>query len=150
MFHDAPFNPEDYDYPRAVDAPEPDADGLLIVHWLGTSDHAEAGQLLFGAREAGSIMPRPGLLGRLVYSLRHGCWLRLDERGIWRMEAKARVRTLAEEQARQPGKPVTWHAGHTVDGDNLAALLPEHSTCNQSAGATAGNLSRSTKGNRWW
>ena len=98
MFHDAPWNPDDYDYPRAVDAPEPDADGLLIVHWLGTSDHAEAGQLLFGAREAGSIMPRPGLLGRLVYSLRHGCWLRLDERGIWRMEAKARVRTLAEEQ----------------------------------------------------
>lgn len=60
------------------------------------------------------------------------------------------ARTLAEEQARHPGKPVTWHAGHTVDGDRLAALLPEHSTCNQSAGATAGNLSRSTKGNRWW
>jgi len=59
-------------------------------------------------------------------------------------------RTLAEEQARQPGKPVTWHAGHTVDGDNAAPLLPEHSTCNTSAGATAGNLSRLTKGNRWW
>jgi hypothetical protein len=59
-------------------------------------------------------------------------------------------RTLAEEQARQPGKPVSWHAGHTVDGDNTAPLLPEHSTCNTSAGATAGNLSRLTKGNRWW
>lgn len=59
-------------------------------------------------------------------------------------------RTLAEEQARQPSKPVSWHAGHTIDGDNTAPLLPEHSTCNTSAGATAGNLSRLTKGNRWW
>ena len=59
-------------------------------------------------------------------------------------------RTLAEEQARQPGKTVTWHAGHTVDGDNTAPLLPEHSTCNTSAGAIAGHAARTTKGNRWW
>lgn len=59
-------------------------------------------------------------------------------------------RTLAEEQARMPWKRITWHAGHTVDGDNSAPLLPEHSTCNTSAGASAGNTARTTKGGRWW
>jgi hypothetical protein len=86
------------DYPAAVDAPSPDGDGLLPVRWNGgTADHAAAGRMLFGEREAGSIMPRPGQLGRLVYSLRHGCWMRLDDLGIWRMEPKARVRTMSEE-----------------------------------------------------
>jgi hypothetical protein len=97
--------PWDYDpsmfsdsYPEAMATPAPGADGLIRVEWNGgTADHAAAGRMLFGEREAGSIMPRPGALGRLVYSLRHGCWMRLDDLGIWRMEPKARVHTMAEE-----------------------------------------------------
>jgi hypothetical protein len=59
-------------------------------------------------------------------------------------------RTLAEEQRLVPWKRVAWHAGHTVDGDNSAPLMPEHSTCNQRAGAMAGNLARNPKVARWW
>lgn len=58
--------------------------------------------------------------------------------------------TLAEEQGRNPTKTIIWHAGHTVDADNSAPLLPEHSSCNTSAGATAMHLARTGGGNRWW
>jgi len=95
MFQD--FGP--IDYPDAVapgEGVEVDDDGLILVDWPA-SDHAEAGRLLFGERGQDGILPHPGALGRLVYSLRHGCWLRLDDVGIWREEPKARVRTMAEE-----------------------------------------------------
>ncbi len=36
----------------------------------------------------------------------------------------------------------TWDAGHLRDGDPTSPLLPEHSSCNRSAGATAGNRRR--------
>lgn len=42
-----------------------------------------------------------------------------------------------------PGKD-TWDAGHVVDGTINGALRPEHSSCNRSAGATAGNFARRT------
>lgn len=59
--------------------------------------------------------------------------------------------TLNDEQARWPHKVVSWHAGHTVDGDNSAPLLPEHSTCNQRAGAMLGwQASRKDGSGRWW
>ncbi len=58
--------------------------------------------------------------------------------------------TLAEAVKRWPDRPISWHAGHVVDGDSTAPLLPEHSTCNQRAGASFGNLARNPKGGRWW
>lgn len=50
--------------------------------------------------------------------------------------------TLAEHPPHRNGRPAFWTAGHTVDGDNSAPILPEASTCNFSKGATAGNLQR--------
>jgi len=41
-----------------------------------------------------------------------------------------------------PGKRITWHAGHVVDGDRFGPLRAEHSDCNTSAGARAGNVRR--------
>jgi hypothetical protein len=59
--------------------------------------------------------------------------------------------TLVEAQDRCPDKRIVWHAGHVIDGDNDGPLLPEHSHCNTSAGATAGNLARpQQKASRWW
>ena len=43
-----------------------------------------------------------------------------------------------------------WQAGHTVDGDPLAPLLAEHSRCNASAGARAGNARRALNASRVW
>jgi hypothetical protein len=40
------------------------------------------------------------------------------------------------------GRPGHWQAGHTVDGNNLAPLIAEWSTCNQSAGGRLGNQRR--------
>ena len=57
--------------------------------------------------------------------------------------------TLAERRAMFPAKTITWDAGHTVDGDNSAPLLPEHSDCNRSAGVVSRHIERSGKG-RWW
>ena len=54
-------------------------------------------------------------------------------------------RTLAEEQARLPLRKITWHAGHVIDGDYLSPLLAEHSSCNTSAGAKAGNAKRTKR-----
>ena len=49
--------------------------------------------------------------------------------------------TLAEARLTQPS--VTWDAGHVVDGLVWPlALVPEHSSCNRSAGATALNVRR--------
>jgi hypothetical protein len=58
--------------------------------------------------------------------------------------------TLAEARRRWPDKDVIWHAGHVVDGDSTAPLLPEHSNCNIYAGAVAGNLAKNAKRGRWW
>lgn len=46
-------------------------------------------------------------------------------------------RTLAEH-----GHKARWDAGHIRDGDPTSPLAPEASSCNRSAGATAGNLRR--------
>ena len=51
-------------------------------------------------------------------------------------------RTLAEEQARHPGRRVRWQAGHTVDGNSAYPLAAEHDTCNQAAGADVVNGKR--------
>lgn len=40
------------------------------------------------------------------------------------------------------GPTVKWDAGHIRDGDPTSPLAPEASSCNRSAGATAGNLRR--------
>jgi hypothetical protein len=59
--------------------------------------------------------------------------------------------TLLEAREREPQRQIVWHAGHVIDGDNNGPLLPEHSHCNTSAGATAGNLARpQQKASRWW
>lgn len=47
------------------------------------------------------------------------------------------------------GKPATWHAGHTIDGDNTAPLAPECSPCNTSHGAAAGNRARNRHTEDW-
>lgn len=46
------------------------------------------------------------------------------------------------EQARKHHPHTRWTAGHLRDGDPTAGLAPEHSHCNYSAGATAGNARR--------
>ena len=51
-------------------------------------------------------------------------------------------RTLAEHEPHKNGKPAKWTAGHMVDGEVDGPLAPEASTCNFSAGATAGNRKR--------
>ena len=37
------------------------------------------------------------------------------------------------------GQPATWHAGHTVDGDNDSPLAAECSPCNLSHGGKLGH-----------
>lgn len=54
--------------------------------------------------------------------------------------------TLAEAEAAEPGRRITWDAGHTIDADRYAPLLAEHSSCNRSAGAALGNQRRTTSG----
>ena len=54
--------------------------------------------------------------------------------------------TMAEAKAAEPGRRITWDAGHTVDGDRYAPLLAEHSSCNRSRGAAVGNQRRTTSG----
>jgi len=53
------------------------------------------------------------------------------------------------EQVKRTKPHATWDAGHLVDGDLLAGLAPEHSTCNRSAGARAGNAAREPRSRRW-
>lgn len=57
-------------------------------------------------------------------------------------------RTLAQARASDPD--VTWHAGHVFDGDPNSPLMPEHSSCNQSAGAKAGHKRRELNPSRRW
>lgn len=42
------------------------------------------------------------------------------------------------------GKQGEWEAGHIIDGDSTGGYQPEHVRCNRSAGATLGNMRRST------
>jgi hypothetical protein len=44
----------------------------------------------------------------------------------------------------------TWDAGHLRDGDPTSPLLPEHSSCNRSAGATMGNRQRGRRTTMRW
>jgi hypothetical protein len=72
-------------------------------------------------------------------------------RGSYQTDAaKVRARAYADPDTRcrrcgltladKPGD--TWDAGHVVDGVPGSALAPEHSSCNRSAGAAAGNRRR--------
>ena len=45
---------------------------------------------------------------------------------------------LTLDEKRQTHPKVTWDAGHVVDGAVGGLLLPEHSSCNRSAGAASG------------
>ncbi len=56
--------------------------------------------------------------------------------------------TLAEKRKTDPD--VTWHAGHTVDGNSQHPLAPEHSTCNTSAGGRLGAKTRWLNPSRRW
>ena len=49
-------------------------------------------------------------------------------------------KTLDEGRLSHPR--ATWDAGHVIDGDLSAGLVAEHSSCNRSAGARAGNAKR--------
>ena len=51
-------------------------------------------------------------------------------------------RTLAEHPPHRNGRPARWTAGHIHDGQTGGPLAPEASTCNYSAGASAGNRRR--------
>jgi hypothetical protein len=51
-------------------------------------------------------------------------------------------RTLQEHKPHHNGKPARWTAGHVRDGEINGELRPEASTCNYSAGASAGNATR--------
>ena len=52
--------------------------------------------------------------------------------------------TLAEARAQFPGRRIVWQAGHTIDGDSFAPLLPELSHINQAAGQARGQSSGGT------
>jgi hypothetical protein len=56
--------------------------------------------------------------------------------------------TLAEKRKSVPDEG--WDAGHVIDGQYLSPLVPEHSSCNRSAGAKAGNKKRSLNASRRW
>lgn len=62
-------------------------------------------------------------------------------------------RTLDQHEPHHDGRPPHWQAGHLIDADPSSPLAPEASTCNTSAGATAGNTGRRRRGNphsrRW-
>ena len=76
---------------------------------------------------------------------------RAHRRGSYQTDA-ARVRAIAYSDpatrcrrcgltlADKPGD--TWDAGHVNDGQIGGPLAPEHSSCNRSAGAIAGNRRR--------
>lgn len=49
---------------------------------------------------------------------------------------------LSQHAPHKNGKPARWTAGHLRDGEVGGPLLPEASTCNYSAGASAGNAKR--------
>ena len=50
---------------------------------------------------------------------------------------------LTLEQAQVGARtPVTWDAGHMLDGVKGSPLIAQHSSCNRSAGARAGNAKR--------
>lgn len=57
--------------------------------------------------------------------------------------------TLTEHPPHRNGKPARWTAGHIVDGQIGGELRPEASTCNYSAGATAGNRKRNPTSEQW-
>lgn len=48
--------------------------------------------------------------------------------------------TLAEKRLEKPND--TWDAGHLNDGQVNGPLVPEHASCNRSAGARLGNRRR--------
>lgn len=58
--------------------------------------------------------------------------------------------TLEQHQPHHSGKPAKWTAGHVRDGDPLAPLLPEASTCNYSAGAQRVNGKPIVRPTRRW
>lgn len=59
-------------------------------------------------------------------------------------------RTLPEHPPHRNGRPPYWTAGHLIDGQVGGQMLPEASTCNYSAGATAGNRRRKLHTSRNW
>lgn len=59
-------------------------------------------------------------------------------------------KTLAEARRMWPDRNVTWHAGHTVDGNSAFPLAPEHSVCNTSAGGVIGSKRRALRSSRKW
>jgi len=59
-------------------------------------------------------------------------------------------KTLAEAKKIWPDKNVTWHAGHTVDGNSAMPLAPEHSVCNIRSGGSIGAKRRSLRPSRRW
>jgi hypothetical protein len=82
---------------------------------------------------------------------------RVHYRGSYQKRAAVvRAAAVADPLARcwscgglaRPGDP--WTAGHTVDGDSLAALAAEHASCNFSRGAVMGNARRKLPTSRVW
>lgn len=62
-------------------------------------------------------------------------------------------RTLPQHPPHRNGRPAYWTAGHLHDGRIGGPLAPEASTCNYSAGATAGNRRRGrtrVTSRTWW
>lgn len=53
-------------------------------------------------------------------------------------------RTLAEHPPHRSGRAATWHAGHTIKGDNASPLRAEASTCNLAAELTGRRVNRAT------
>lgn len=54
-------------------------------------------------------------------------------------------KTIDQHTPHPNGRPATWDAGHTVDGNPRSPLALEASTCNRSAGGRLGAAIRSRK-----
>ena len=58
--------------------------------------------------------------------------------------------TLAEIRKLNPKRKIVWHAGHLIDGSSSSPLMPEHSLCNDRAGAKLAQDRRGLNPSRRW
>lgn len=56
---------------------------------------------------------------------------------------------MAEIKLLNPGRKITWQAGHTKDGDSSHPTLAEHSLCNTRAGQGLKQSNQLAHSKRW-
>ena len=58
--------------------------------------------------------------------------------------------TLAEFEARHPGRHARWHADHVVPGSRTSPLRPAHASCNTEDGARNSHGTGLNPSRRWY